>query len=255
MSDKVNKFVWYDLMTSDIKAAATFYGKVAGWGSMDSGMVERPYHLFTMGATMIAGLMPIPPDAAGASPAWMGYLGVDNVDAYAAKVTGAGGKVLRAPEDIPNGVGRFAIVADPHGATFALFAANAGDPPAEAGNAPGRIGWHELHAGDLDTAWEFYSGLFGWGKTETIDMGPMGSYQIFSTGGNPVGGVMTKMPQSPAPFWLYYFNVDAIDAAIERIKDAGGQVTNGPHQVPGGLWIVQALDPQGALFALVAPQR
>jgi predicted enzyme related to lactoylglutathione lyase len=101
----------------------------------------------------------------------------------------------------------------------------------------------------------FYSDLFGWTKADTVDMGPMGIYQLFAAGGDAIGGMMTKTPQSPAPFWLYYFNVDAIDAAVERITAAGGKVIQGPHEVPGGSWIVQALDPQGALFALVATKR
>jgi predicted enzyme related to lactoylglutathione lyase len=65
--------------------------------------------------------------------------------------------------------------------------------------------------------------------------------------------MMTKMPQSPAPFWVYYFNVPEIGAAEARVKAGGGQIINGPMQVPGGSWIVQCLDPQGAMFALVAP--
>jgi predicted enzyme related to lactoylglutathione lyase len=59
----------------------------------------------------------------------------------------------------------------------------------------------------------------------------------------------------PIPFWLYYFNVDAIDAAVARVTDGGGKVANGPMEVPGGLWVVQCFDPQGAMFALVAPKR
>jgi predicted enzyme related to lactoylglutathione lyase len=254
MSENVKKFVWYDLMTSDLKAAGDFYSKVVGWGTMDSGIVERPYHIFTKGQSFIGGLMPVPPDAAGAPPAWMGYIGVDNVDAYVKRVTDAGGQVRRAPEDIPNGIGRFAIVADPHGVTFALFSSPAGDPPTETLNELGHIGWHELYAGDLESAWGFYSGLFGWEKSSGFDMGPMGEYRIFTTGGSTAGGMMTKMPQSPMPFWIFYFNVDEINAAVERIKQAGGQIFNGPMEVPGGQWIVQAFDPQGAMFALVTPR-
>jgi predicted enzyme related to lactoylglutathione lyase len=63
------------------------------------------------------------------------------------------------------------------------------------------------------------------------------------------------MPLSPVPFWLYYFNVDAIDAAAARAKANGGKILNGPHEVPGGLWIVMCMDPQGAAFAMVAPKR
>jgi predicted enzyme related to lactoylglutathione lyase len=63
---------------------------------------------------------------------------------------------------------------------------------------------------------------------------------------------MTKPDTIPSPFWGYYFNVSAIDAAAERVKAAGGAIMMGPHEVPGGQWILQCTDPQGACFALVA---
>jgi predicted enzyme related to lactoylglutathione lyase len=86
-------------------------------------------------------------------------------------------------------------------------------------------------------------------------MGGMGTYQIFSTKGQQSGGMMKKMDQEPVAHWLYYISVDAIDAAQERVKSAGGQVIHGPMEVPGGAWIINGLDPQGAVFALVAPKR
>ena len=124
MNKDHGKFVWYDVMTSDTKAAESFYRSVIGWDANDSGMTDRSYTLLSVGPVMVGGLMPIPEDAraAGARPCWMGYIGVEDVDAYAARVKAAGGSVRRAPEDIP-GVGRFAVVADPHGAGFMLFQA------------------------------------------------------------------------------------------------------------------------------------
>ncbi|HEX3496245.1 MAG TPA: VOC family protein [Methylocella sp.] len=250
------KFVWYDLMTSDIKAAESFYRRVIGWDAKDSGLADRSYTLLSVGPAMVGGLMPIPEAARanGARPVWTGYIGVDDVDAYAARVKAAGGAVHRAPEDIP-GVGRFAVVADPHGAIFNLFKGDSEQEPAPAApGTPGHVGWHELSAGDGASAFAFYSGLFGWTKAEAMDMGAMGVYQLFATGGAPVGGMMTKMPQMPAPFWLYYFNVDAVEAAMTRVKDAGGQVIHGPMEVPGPMWIAHGLDPQGAIFAMVGPK-
>jgi predicted enzyme related to lactoylglutathione lyase len=257
MSSKQNPFVWYDVMTTDTTAAEAFYSKVVGWDIKDSGMPDRYYGVLSAGGAMVGGLMPIPEDARamGAQPAWMGYIGVDDVDDYAERVKAAGGAILRDCADIP-GVGRFAVAADPHGAGFILFKPNTDQAPAPAPmGAPGHVGWRELHAGDGPSAFDFYSGLFGWTKEEAIDMGAMGIYQTFKTAGEQGGGIMTKMPQSPRPFWLYYFNVDAIDAASTRVKDAGGQIINGPMQVPGERWIVQGLDPQGAMFALLAGKR
>ena len=67
--------------------------------------------------------------------------------------------------------------------------------------------------------------------------------------------MMTKNAAMPKPTWLYYFNVDDIEAAGARVKDKKGQVLNGPMAVPGGSWIIQCRDPQGAMFALLGPKR
>lgn len=252
------QFVWYDVMTEDCKAAETFYTKVIGWTATDSGIPGDAYTLFSAGSTMVGGLMAIPDEARamGARPWWTGYIGVDDVDAHTKRVTAEGGSVHKPPSDIP-GVGRFAVVADPHGAAFIIFRGSTGQAPEQAApGTPGHVGWHELLAGDLDTAFAFYQKLFGWTKTDAVDMGPMGVYQLFATGGNTaVGGMMTKPPQVPMPSWLYYFNVDALDAAVARVKDNGGQVVFGPMQVPGGSWIAQCIDPQGAVFAVVSMKR
>jgi predicted enzyme related to lactoylglutathione lyase len=205
----------------------------------------------------VGGLMPITDEAKkqGVPPCWTGYIAVDDVDDYASRVWTAGGKIHRAPEDIP-GVGRFAVVADPHGAVFIIMKGNSAEgPPTAAPGTPGHVGWRELQAGDGRSAFAFYSGLFGWSKAEAIDMGPMGVYQTFATGDAPVGGMMTKMPEAPGPFWLYYFNVDAIDAAVARVKGASGRICLEPQQVPTGQWIAQCTDPQGAMFGMLAPKR
>ena len=215
-------------------------------------MNAQKYTLLKAGDNMVGGLMPIPEEAAkmGVRPAWMGYIAVDDVKAYADKVKAAGGAIYREPAEIPN-VGTFAVAGDPSGAGFLLFKGDGDQAPAQDPTKPGYIGWHELHGGDPEKSWAFYSGLFGWTKGEALNMGPVGTYQIFSTKGQQSGGMMKKMDQEPAPHWVYYITVDAIDAAQDRVKSAGGQVIHGPMQVPGGSWIINGLDPQGAMFALV----
>ena len=93
MSSKQNPFVWYDVMTTDTTAAEAFYSKVVGWDIKDSGMPDRYYGILSAGGATVGGLMPIPEDARamGAQPAWMGYIGVDDVDDYAKHVKAAGG--------------------------------------------------------------------------------------------------------------------------------------------------------------------
>ena len=257
MTGPIGKFVWYEYMGNDLNAAVEFYSHVMGWTAEDGGMSDFAYKMVSAGEASVGGMMDIPADARamGARPAWLGYIWVEDVDLALPKLTEAGGKVLKAPSDIP-GVGRFAVVTDPYGGTFMLFRDANGNPPAAvAPGTPGTIGWHELHCDDGAKALDFYCNFFGWTKTTDFDMGPMGVYRMFRTGQGEEGGIMTRMPQTPASFWLYYVNADALDPAVERIKDKGGEIANGPIEVPGGQWVVQALDPQGALFALVAPKR
>ncbi|MBY0321965.1 MAG: VOC family protein [Reyranella sp.] len=249
-----NNFVWYELMTTDAKAAQAFYGKVVGWKPQDASQPSMAYTLLLAGETPMAGLMTMPKDAcdAGAKPAWIGYVGVDDVDGYAGRIAKAGGTVHVPPTDIPN-IGRFAMVADLQGAAFNLFKPVSDMPPPPADPAaPGTIGWHELMAADGEKAFAFYAELFGWTKDEALDMGAMGRYQLFAAGGSAIGGMMTKPAQMPVPSWNYYFRVDSIGAALERLKKEGGQVINGPMEVPGDDWIVQGIDPQGAMFSLVS---
>jgi predicted enzyme related to lactoylglutathione lyase len=268
MSKPTSKFFWYELMTSDPAAAESFYRSVIGWGVHDSGMKAGPegspldfkYTIFTAGETGVAGMMKLPDGCSEAEVGWLGYIWVDDTDAYAERINVAGGKVMREPDDIP-GIGRFAVVTDPHGAVFVIMTPT-GEAPADypAPNTTGLIEWHELHAGNGPEAFDFYSELFGWQKGGSMDMGELGVYQMFrpkesSEGGeecNDCGAIMTKMPDTPAPFWAFYINVPAIGSAIERVKENGGQIIMGPHEVPGPAWIAQCLDPQGGLFAMVA---
>ena len=251
------KFFWYDVMTTDTAAAKKFYGDVIGWGAQDSGAPGMNYTVFNVKGQGVAGLMPIPEDArkAGVPPAWMGYIAVDDVDRAAARVVKEGGKVMRQPWDVP-GVIRIAVVADPQGAGFMIAKGLVKDapPPLPAGT-PGTVGWHELYAGEWKSAFAFYERLFDWKKSDAIDMGPMGTYQLFATGDHAVGGMMTKPANMPTPGWGYYINVSGLDAAVARATAAKGKVLNGPIQVPGGSWIVNCVDPQNAAFSMVAAQR
>ena len=192
------------------------------------------YTLFVAGEAGAAGLMAAPD---GVRPGWIGYVAVDDVDASAGRFAAAGGAVHKAPADIPE-VGRIAVVADPQGAVIALITPLPGDGHMPAPHTPGHGGWRELLATDLEPAFKFYAGEFGWTKGDHVDMGPMGIYQLFSKGAwatpaDALGGMMTRPPSVPAPFWVYYFNVDDIRAAEARIRSAGGQVDQRPARGAG----------------------
>jgi predicted enzyme related to lactoylglutathione lyase len=256
MSNTHGKFIWAELLTSDPAAAEKFYSEVVGWGASDSGQPGMDYTLLEAAGTRVAGLMAIPADAAGIPPNWGAYVCVDDTDATAKAFADTGGKICRPPADIP-GIGRFAVVADPHGAMLSIMTPLPMDGPAPSvpPGTPGHVGWHELYAGNGEEAFAFYQTLFGWEKSRAMDMGAMGVYQLFSEHGTDVGGMMTKPADIPVACWQLYFNVAAIDAALARVKSAGGAVLMGPAEVPGPAWIIQCTDPQGAHFALVAPTR
>ncbi|MFF0948603.1 VOC family protein [Rhizobium leguminosarum] len=259
MSETHGKFIWCELMTPDTSAAAKFYSSVVGWTTSEMKMEGMPtYTIFEANGIGVAGLMEFPAELEGKGipPNWTGYVDVDDVDQSAKDFAANGGSVRRPPEDIPT-IGRFAVVADPHGAVLCIMTPAPMEKPMPelAFDAPGNIGWRELYAGNGKEALAFYSKLFGWTKDSEFDMGPMGVYYLFAHNGRQTGGMMTKPENMPMPFWCYYFIVPTLDAAIERVTSGGGKVVHGPMEVPGGSWIIQATDPQGAFFCLVAPKR
>lgn len=250
-----SSFFWYELMTTDVPSAENFYKNVVGWDAAPFGGNAMDYIVFSAADRGVAGLMRIPEEAKGTPPAWIGYIHATDVDAATESLRNAGGSVHREPADIP-AVGRFSVVADPEGATFMLMAPMGPDQPAVPPNTLGHVGWHELYAANYERAFDFYSGQFGWTKQRDFDMGAMGTYRIFSAGGGEdTGGMMNRPNGLPVSFWQFYFTVPDIDSAALRIADNGGTITFGPMQVPGGSWVVNAQDPQGAHFALVADKK
>lgn len=253
MRNRHGAFIWYELLTTDPAAAAEFYGSVVGWRCRDSGQPDADYRLFGSGDTDVAGMMALPPGAAamGTRATWLGYVGVDDVDASVTRIKAAGGAVHMPAQDIP-GVGRFAMVADPQGLVFYVMRGSVdAESTSFSPDTIGRCGWNELATPDLAGALEFYTSQFGWVKGDTMSMGDMGDYQLVQHGDTPIGALMPRPPAGPPAGWNFYFRVADIAAAARRINAAGGQVLHGPADVPGDDQIVAALDPQGVAFALV----
>jgi uncharacterized protein len=116
----------------------------------------------------------------------------------------------------------------------------------------GDISWTELMTADLDGAWAFYEKVFGWVKTDAMEMPGMGTYQMFGVGDLTLGGMMKTMEGVP-PNWGYYIKVADIHAAIKRATDRGASVLNGPMEIPGGDLVAQLMDNQGGAFSLHGP--
>ncbi len=253
-SNERGRFCWFDLMTTDPAAATKFYAKVVGWGTQE--WDQMPYTMWTVGDVPLGGVNELPEEArkAGTPPHWLAYIATPDVDNTIEQAKKLGGKVMVPPMDIPT-VGRFAVMADPQGAVFAAFTAEGETPGHDGPRKPGEFSWHELATTDPDGAWSFYSELFGWNKTDAMDMGPAGMYQMYGRGEMPLGGIFQKPDEIPMSSWLFYAMVEDIEAAAKRVTAGGGKIVNGPMEVPGGDMIVQCMDPQGGMFALHAQAK
>jgi len=245
--------VWYELMTTDTAGADKFYRNVLGWTSAPFPESPNPYSVFKRsGDTHVAGLMAIP-QGMTAPPFWSMYVAVPKLEDAVAHIRRLGGSELSSIIDVPT-VGRMQMMKDPQGAAFYIIQPASNEERPETAPEVGEASWHELMTTDAAAAMKFYAEIFRWQAGDAMDMGPMGKYHMFNRPQGSIGGMMNKPPEMAQvpPYWMIYFRVPEINAAIERVKAAGGQILNGPTEVPGGDWIVNAMDPQGAAFSLHA---
>ena len=249
-------FIWYELLTADPDAAAAFYGDVLGWTAASANQPGIDYRLFSAGGTPVAGHMKLPDGAEeeGMRPGWLGYIAVDDVDAAAADIVAAGGRLYMPAMDLP-GVGRMALLADPQGVPFYVMRGESEEASTSFdAKKAGHCSWNELSTPDQGAALEFYTRQFGWSAGDVMPMGEMGGYQFIEQDGAMIGAMMTNPPGS-RPGWNFAFGVRDIDEAAARIAAAGGKVDQGPMEVPGGDRVVMATDPQCAAFMAVGPRE
>ncbi|QMW24458.1 VOC family protein [Sandaracinobacteroides saxicola] len=262
MANHHGDWIWYELMTPDARAATAFYAPMLGWTVRD----DPDYAEITASDGMVGGMLQLTPamTEGGARPGWVGYVAVDNVDSMVGSITAGGGRLLMPARDMP-GVGRFAMVADPHGAPFYVMTPTGeGEASAFSYDRPrlGHCAWNELMTPDAPAALHFYGQRFGWVADGGMDMPGIGRYDFLRhTGrgaeGAPhamLGAMMPLMPGVPHAVWSFYFRVADIDAAVVHIQDHGGTLMQPPIEIPGGEYSLNAADPQGAHFGLVGPR-
>lgn len=257
-------FIWYELMTPDPAAAKAFYDSVVGWNiAIDSVAPGIEYRMIGRGdGGNAGGVLTLTEEmqAGGGKPMWFGYLHTPDVDETVAAITDDGGGVMMAPWNQP-GVGRLAMVTGPEGAPIYLMdpIPPEGQPDAVSDvfsvDQSQHVRWNELWSSDPDASVAFYRRHFGWGQDGDMDMGEMGKYRFFQVGEVGVGAVMPTTPDMPQSMWNYYFGVDDIDRAAAAVTAGGGQIVNGPMQIPGGEYALNAIDPQGAMVGFVGPRK
>lgn len=244
---------WIDLASPDLDATVGFYGSLFGWDAPEGESSEQTggYRQAMLKGKPVAGLMPLMQE--NQPVAWSTYVSVADADATAAKVSEAGGAVAVEPMDVL-GLGRMAAFVDPAGAFFGVWQPGT-FVGAELVNVHGAFTWSELNTRDPDAAKRFYGAVFGW-RFEDQEFEGMGTYTTIHAGDGTAGGMLDmrgRVPDEVPPNWLTYFAVDDTDAAVEKLKGAGGGVAFGPVDIVAGR-IAVVTDPHGAAFALIKPQ-
>lgn len=251
--------IWFEYFAADLPAAQRFYTDVVGWSiaAMDMlGSGDVQYHVATApDGDQVAGLMANPMPTA---PAWMIYFGVEDADATVAAMTGAGAAIHMPPTTM-DGVGRMAMLTDPQNAAFYVMR-GASDEDSRAfldyrqGDVTGHGVWVELASPDPQSAIAFYTQHLGLVQAGAMPMGDLGEYSFIQAGDTGIGAVMGVV-MGAKPGWQVYFGTDDIDAAVERLKAAGGTLIQGPDQIPGGNYAVVAEDFAGAHFGFSGPRK
>jgi uncharacterized protein len=238
---------WVDLQSPDVPVTIGFYGELFGWATEDLGPEAGGYTPFTRRGKWVAGVGPqmMP----GTPVAWMTYVGVDDIVASVDVVRDAGGTVLAGPMEVLE-AGQLAVVADPVGGVFSLWQPGS-HFGAQIANEPAAFVWSELHTRDPDASVAFYTAAFGWGPT-TGDFGGV-PYTQWMVGERSVGGMMPMpeaMPEEVRAYWLTYFGVESVDAAIALATAKGGSLLQPAIDSPAGRLAVLS-DPVGATFAII----
>lgn len=246
----VGRFVWHDLMTTDVPQALSYYRDLLGWEYKEVDMEGfGQYSMIHVGGTEHGGFTPLDA-AAGHPPHWISYVAVEDVDATCAQTQELGGQVPVPGMDIP-GVGRFAVITSSTGAVISPYTplAPKGDPT----DPELPFCWHELLSADPESDGKFFSTLFSWTQT-TQEIPGMGPYHLFVRKGDRQTAGMLQNPEEGArSAWLPYVAVEDVDATAAKVKELGGTVCVAPDDIPGiGRFAVTA-DPAGAMLALFKP--
>lgn len=247
---KPGQFCWWDLATTDQKAAESFYTSLFGWSVVESPMGPDAYYtMFMLGDKTVCGAAQQGPDQAGTPPHWTSYILVENVDETAAKVTAAGGTVVFGPIDVMT-QGRMLIVQGPAGAFVGFWQAG------EHGGA-GSINelwsncWNELYTPDVAVSQAFYTAVLGW-TFERMPMPDM-EYWTIKLGDSSVGGMMpiTEQLQGVPPHWLPYTMVADCDVTAAKVVELGGKILMAPMDIEGVGRFAVIQDPQGGVSAII----
>lgn len=236
-----NSIVWHELLTTDLQRAGDFYSQLFGW-QIES--VGQGYALATLNGHPIAGLAE--KRDAGENALWLSFLSVTDVDATAAKISAAGGKIHLPATNLPER-GRVAVVADTQGVVFGLMRGSSGDP------LPGKAGlgdwlWREVWSQDAGATEKFYADALDMQLAHAEIAGA--DYRYFEFDGKPRIGLIDDPEIGVADAWMVYVRVADPKATAEQAKALGGSVLLAPDPEVRGDSVAVIADPTGGVLVV-----
>ncbi|MEV5574275.1 VOC family protein [Spirillospora sp. NPDC052269] len=240
---------YIDIGIPDIARAKAFYGELFGWTFQDLGPDAMGYEAVMLDGRMIAGMVQVSGEDTGGSHWWNLYFSTDDADATIKRVTDAGGEVVQPVGDVFEH-GRMAMLKDPTGAQFGLWQGKS-MPGSGIVNEPGSFTWEELHTRDTAAACSFYESVFDL-RPVKIDAGPDMEFYALARPDDaerPIGGI-ARDDDRELPQWVVYFQVADADQAVQRVKDGGGALKDGPWDTPYGR-MADVRDPFGVEFRVI----
>ena len=236
--------VWMDLLTGDVDRAAAFYSEVFDWEFSFS--PDRDYAYGMAGGRPVAAIAAYEEGLGQADGLWIPSISVPDVDKAMTAVKTHGGSLVGPPENLP-GRGRYLLVEDPTGAAVMLLRAEGGDPGRS--EKPNQWLWTELWTNDTGKAAGFYKKVVGYG---TVDLKDTEGQTITVMGRDQqphASMIKTPLPDVD-PAWLAYLLVEDVNATVQAILAAGGEVLLAPQKDGFNDDVAIVADPTGGVFAL-----
>lgn len=247
---KHGTFSWVELITSNQEAARGFYTSTFGWTGIDIPTPGGLYTLLQNEGVDVAGLYEMSEEQRehDTRPHWLTYVSVADVDAVTKEAVDQGATVINPPADV-DATERISILQDPLGAVFGLRQ-EADQGGAGLVNEPGSFCWTEHVARESQEVTSFYRDLFDW----NLEASEEATRVVLSTsnGGekNAIGS-LKKVNEGIAPHWRVYFGVGDFKTSTTAIEEYGGTLLGEKMEVEGLGRVVNAADPQGAIFSIV----
>jgi predicted enzyme related to lactoylglutathione lyase len=241
---------WIELVTPDRDAAVAFYGGLFGWTAGEQSPEFGGYSMFFKDDQPVAGLMPEVEGMTG-PPTWAVYLATPDAAKVAELAKERGGSVAVEPMAIAD-LGSMVVVTDAAGMGHCGWQADTFPGLASTGEV-GEPAWFEAYATSFDTARDFLVDVYGW---EVHVQGDTDEFRYVTNGAeeSATAGLMdaTSFGDGFVPGWTFYVRVADMDAAVAKVAELGGTVTQGPDDTPYGL-LTEVADPGGQRLKLIVP--